>query len=118
ALDEEHRFMQYAKVLSDIHSGELRNSANIIYPLARAVGHTQFLSLRDSYEMPDSARLNAVVEKMVPDSVLRLAVRGYLEYLSGRSEAAEKLFLRAVEIQPDFGEAHMCLYLIERKLGK
>jgi Tfp pilus assembly protein PilF len=84
----------------------------------RAVGHTQLLTLHDSFAMPDSNTLNAVVGQVVPDTVLRMAVRGYADYRRGRLESAEQLLLRVVEIEPDFAEAHMCLSEIERKLGK
>lgn len=67
------------------------------------------------YDNPDKTFSNMF--RLIPDSALVFAVVGYLKFKDNNNKSAINSFIRSIEINPDFAEAHYYLSLVFRKDG-
>ncbi|HLX12243.1 MAG TPA: M12 family metallo-peptidase, partial [Bacteroidota bacterium] len=69
-------------------------------------------------DLDNNGRVKGGREIRFRDEALAEGIRGYLDYKSEKYDSAEVHLKKAVDIDPEFGEAHAYLYRVMRKLGR
>lgn len=108
------RLIPYSEELLKVKDYPSDNSNPIIQATSSVI---QLIDQRSKiiYDNPDKTFSNMF--RLIPDSALVFAVVGYLEFKDNNNKSAINSFIRSIEINPDFAEAHYYLSLVFRKDG-
>lgn len=109
------RLKEYALKLMEIKNNSPENTFLILSSINAAFLNI-FAQEQLSYE--DSGKLERDLCKIIPDQACALAAAGCIDYKKKKLPDAAEYFRRALEINPDFAEAHYYLGTILEKLGE
>ena len=112
--DNEHeRVRNYVQKLIELS----KTSADESIPILEAIASVSLnLDPQQSYDYPDPEELSSSLSNVIPDSVYRLAVIGYVEFELKHYTNARDHFLKVIELEPDFAEVKNYLNRVQRKL--
>jgi tetratricopeptide (TPR) repeat protein len=114
-VEKKQRIQNYNQELIKMRFESEKNS----FPLLPAISNTIINILPGELQnISEPEKLYSFLTELVADSILVIASIGYIAFKLNNYELAKKLFLVAVEAEPDFAEAHWYLAEIYWKIGK
>jgi len=113
--NKEEQVKIYVNTLLNKKNSSSKNSIPVIKAITSAILN---LSSGTPKVFPQTDRLNSFFSKVISDSVHLLAAIGYAHYKNESYEEAKRYLFRAIEIDPDFIEAHWYLGKVLRKIGE
>jgi tetratricopeptide (TPR) repeat protein len=112
--DEKVILQNYIKELIAIKDIPSPNSNPILVPMASGLIQKYF---KNYQEIDEPEEIYSSLSKIIPDSIYSLAVLGYIELKFEHYEEAKNLFIKVLELDPEFAEAHWYLGKAYKEIG-
>jgi len=112
--DGRERLITYSEELVKIKDFPSPNSNPILSAIANVVA---LINYKSQIITKNSERTFTNLSNLLPDSVITLAVMGYLELKENKYEEAKNSFIEVLEINPDFAEVHYYLSQTLQNMG-
>jgi tetratricopeptide (TPR) repeat protein len=112
--DRKGRLQQYIRAVAALRNTPARDSLAVLESITRAA---LGMHIRNPYHLLDRKKVNTVLSETIPDSALVHGAIGFVEFRLNRLEHARTHLRRALELNPDFVEAHWYLSRVLSFLG-
>ncbi|MFC2094386.1 M12 family metallo-peptidase [Bacteroidota bacterium] len=113
ADDEQEHVRNYVQKLIELR----KTSPNDSILIVEAIANVSINLIQERYsDYPGPKELSSSLSNVIPDSVYRLAVIGYVEFELQHYEQAKDCFLKVIELEPDFAEVQDYLHIVQVKL--
>lgn len=113
-VKEEQNMKNYTQALKEIRKTTGKNSIPVLYAISSAIYNYR---LQNIYESSNSKRILSLIYEVTSDSALMFAVMGYIEFKNEHYEEANNFLQSAIELEPDFAEAHWYLGQVLKRRG-
>jgi tetratricopeptide (TPR) repeat protein len=112
--DEKVVLQNYIQELIAIKDIPSPNSNPILVPMASGLIQKYF---KNYQKIDEPEEIYSSLSKIIPDSIYSLAVLGYIELKFEHYEEAKNLFIKVLELDPEFAEAHWYLGKAYKEIG-
>ena len=113
-VKKEQNIKKYTQALKEMRKTSGKNSIPVLYAISSAIYNYR---LQNIYRSSDSKRILSFLYEVTSDSALMFAVMGYIEFKNKHYEEANNFLQSAIELEPDFAEAHWYLGQILKRRG-
>lgn len=114
SLSDKERLISYSAELGKVKDYPSNNSNPILPAIAGVVTR---INTRSEIINDNEEKTFTKLSKLLPDSLITLAVMGYVEFKDNNIEKAKNIFTQALEINPDFAEVQYYLSTVFQKEG-